>query len=233
MPEWLIPLGPTLGWPSNGAVSNLAPTPGAVTTLRRELRSGGYDVVHLHEPVAPVIGVGRAELGRRSRSSARSTATPRASRRTRSRRCSAPGASSTGWQCGSRCPTLRPGPAGASTAASTGSSRTACTLPEDGAPAPRRRAPGEPLEIAFVGQAVERKGLPILMRAFEARARARARAAHHRGRLRDRGRAAAASSATGVTVAGPRFRRGEARRAGAPRTCWRRRRSAASRSAWS
>ena len=55
MPEWLIPLGPTLGWPSNGAVSNLAPTPGAVTTLRRELRSGGYDVVHLHEPVAPVI----------------------------------------------------------------------------------------------------------------------------------------------------------------------------------
>ncbi len=28
--------------------------------------------------------------------------------------------------------------------------------------------PGEPLEIAFVGQAVERKGLPVLLRAFEA-----------------------------------------------------------------
>src|SRR5689334_16677809 len=55
-PEWLVPLGPTIGWPSNGAVSNLAPTPYAVSTLRRELRAGGFDVVHLHEPVAPVIG---------------------------------------------------------------------------------------------------------------------------------------------------------------------------------
>ena len=36
-------------------------------------------------------------------------------------------------------------------------------------PAPRPRAPpGEPLRIAFVGQAVERKGLPVLLRAFEA-----------------------------------------------------------------
>ena len=42
------------------------------------------------------------------------------------------------------------------------------TLPAGGAPPPRRRAPGEPLEIAFVGQAVERKGLPVLLRAFEA-----------------------------------------------------------------
>ena len=41
-------------------------------------------------------------------------------------------------------------------------------LPEGGAPAPRLRAPGEPLRIAFVGQAVERKGLPVLLRAFEA-----------------------------------------------------------------
>src|SRR5687768_1646487 len=55
-PEWLVPLGPTLGWPTNGAVSNLAHTPYAVATLRRELRGGGYDVVHLHEPVAPTIG---------------------------------------------------------------------------------------------------------------------------------------------------------------------------------
>ena len=41
-------------------------------------------------------------------------------------------------------------------------------LPEDGVPAPRVRTPGAPLEIAFVGQAVERKGLPVLLRAFEA-----------------------------------------------------------------
>src|SRR3954454_10635193 len=56
MPEWLLPLGGALGWASNGAVSNLAGTPSAISTLRRELRAGAFDVVHLHEPVAPVIG---------------------------------------------------------------------------------------------------------------------------------------------------------------------------------
>src|SRR5688572_9925830 len=40
VPEWLIPLGGTVGYPSNGAVSNLAGTPSAVATLRRELRAG-------------------------------------------------------------------------------------------------------------------------------------------------------------------------------------------------
>src|ERR1700750_824850 len=54
-PEWLVPLGGTIGWGSNGAVSNLAGTPRAVTTLRRELRAGQFDVVHIHEPVAPTI----------------------------------------------------------------------------------------------------------------------------------------------------------------------------------
>src|SRR3954469_9133443 len=42
VPEWLVPLGGTLGYPSNGAVSNLAPTPSAVSTLRRELRAGAF-----------------------------------------------------------------------------------------------------------------------------------------------------------------------------------------------
>jgi phosphatidylinositol alpha-mannosyltransferase len=41
-------------------------------------------------------------------------------------------------------------------------------LPAAGVPAARRRDAGEPLRIAFVGQAVERKGLPVLLRAFEA-----------------------------------------------------------------
>src|SRR5918994_6425775 len=55
-PEWLVPLGGTIGWPSNGAVSNLARTPSAISTLRRELRAGAFDVAHVHEPVAPVVG---------------------------------------------------------------------------------------------------------------------------------------------------------------------------------
>jgi phosphatidylinositol alpha-mannosyltransferase len=55
-PEYLIPLGRTIGWGANGAVSNLASFPDSVARLRRELRDGGYDVVHVHEPVAPLVG---------------------------------------------------------------------------------------------------------------------------------------------------------------------------------
>ena len=91
-----------------------------------------------------------------------------ADRRTASPICSAPAASSTGSPRGSRCPRRPPGPAGASTAARTGSSPTASCCPRAGCPRARTRAPGDPLEIVFVGQAVERKGLPILLRAFEA-----------------------------------------------------------------
>src|SRR5919197_2253608 len=40
LPEWLVPPGGTVGWPSNGAVSNLAMHAHAVNTLRRELRDG-------------------------------------------------------------------------------------------------------------------------------------------------------------------------------------------------
>ena len=55
-PEGLISLGRTIGLPFNGAVSNLALTPYSAATLRRELRAGAFDVVHVHEPVAPVPG---------------------------------------------------------------------------------------------------------------------------------------------------------------------------------
>jgi phosphatidyl-myo-inositol alpha-mannosyltransferase len=55
--DYLIPLGRTAGFPSNGAISNLAPFPlGGVVAPRRELRQGGYDVVHIHEPLVPLVG---------------------------------------------------------------------------------------------------------------------------------------------------------------------------------
>ena len=93
-------------------------------------------------------------------------------------------------------------------------------LPAGGAPAPRRRSGREPLRIVFVGQAVERKGLPVLLRAFEAlrehvparltivgaAERGRAAAARPPRRHRARPRRATRRSA-------PRSR---ARRAGAP-----------------
>ncbi len=57
LPDYLIPLGRTAGFPSNGAISNLAPFPaGGVVAPRRELRQGNFDVVHIHEPVVPLVG---------------------------------------------------------------------------------------------------------------------------------------------------------------------------------
>jgi phosphatidyl-myo-inositol alpha-mannosyltransferase len=55
MPDYLIPLGRTLGFPANGAISNLSISPDALTTMRRELRAGRFDVVHVQEPPAPII----------------------------------------------------------------------------------------------------------------------------------------------------------------------------------
>jgi phosphatidyl-myo-inositol alpha-mannosyltransferase len=55
-PDYLVPLGRTIGFGANGAVSNLSPSPEAVTTMRRELRAGRFDVVHVHEPIAPLLG---------------------------------------------------------------------------------------------------------------------------------------------------------------------------------
>ena len=51
-----VSLGRTVGFKANGAVSNLSITPYGVATLHHELRTGGYDVVHIHEPVAPLLG---------------------------------------------------------------------------------------------------------------------------------------------------------------------------------
>ena len=54
-PDYLTPVGQTIGIGANGAVSNLAPFPEAVTAMRRELRAFDPDVVHVHEPAAPLL----------------------------------------------------------------------------------------------------------------------------------------------------------------------------------
>ena len=56
LPDYLIPLGRTVGFGANGAVSNLSVFPDSITRMRRELRAGGFDVVHVHEPPAPTLG---------------------------------------------------------------------------------------------------------------------------------------------------------------------------------
>jgi phosphatidyl-myo-inositol alpha-mannosyltransferase len=65
LPDFLTPLGRTVGFSANGAVSNLSAFPaGGVAAVRRELRRGDFDVVHIHEPVVPLVGW-NAALGAR------------------------------------------------------------------------------------------------------------------------------------------------------------------------
>src|SRR5687767_11347978 len=167
MPDWLVPLGPTIGWPSNGAVSNLAHTPYAVSTLRRELRAGDFDVVHLHEPVAPVVGwdaltstdaplVGTFHCYSESAPPHAVAALLGARRKLNHPSARIAVSEAAAWTgrrfYGGRYRVIPNG----------------VVLPDGGARAVSSRAPGEPLRVAFVGQAVERKGLPVLLRAFEA-----------------------------------------------------------------
>ena len=49
----LVDLGPSLPVPANGSVAPLALRPGASRAAIRGLRAGAYDVLHLHEPLAP------------------------------------------------------------------------------------------------------------------------------------------------------------------------------------
>jgi phosphatidylinositol alpha-mannosyltransferase len=167
LPEWLVPLGPTIGWPSNGAVSNLAHTPHAVATLRRQLAAGGFDVVHLHEPVAPVVGW----------DSLTSTDAPLVGTFHCYSESTPPHAIAALLGARRKLNHLSARIAVSEAAAWTGrrfyggSYRVipnGVALPDGGMPAARTRAPGDPLRIVFVGQAVERKGLPVLLRAFEA-----------------------------------------------------------------
>ena len=55
-PDYLVPLGRTVGCPANGAISNLSLTAAGTVRMRRELDRGRFDVVHVHEPLAPMLG---------------------------------------------------------------------------------------------------------------------------------------------------------------------------------
>ena len=56
MPENLVPLSRSFALSGNGSVSNLAWSPTGMVKLRRALAAEPYDVVHVHEPIAPFIG---------------------------------------------------------------------------------------------------------------------------------------------------------------------------------
>jgi phosphatidylinositol alpha-mannosyltransferase len=56
IPDYLIPVGRTFGINANGAVSNIPLFPSGIVETRRAIEEGNFDVVHLHEPTTPANG---------------------------------------------------------------------------------------------------------------------------------------------------------------------------------
>ncbi|HEU5477019.1 MAG TPA: glycosyltransferase family 4 protein [Gaiellaceae bacterium] len=54
-PPGVIPLGRSVIVPGNGALSNLVLSPHALPQLRRALARERFDVIHVHEPLAPML----------------------------------------------------------------------------------------------------------------------------------------------------------------------------------
>lgn len=169
LPDDFVSLGRTVGLPANGAVSNTALTPHAVFTMREELRRGGYDVVHIHEPVVPTVSwdalcsLGELPLVGTFHTYSENVLTN--------------GFAAVGLGGRRRMNRLHVRIAVSEAAAWTarrfygGRYRiipNGVQLPDLGGTEADESAEDRPLRILFIGQAVERKGLPVLLRAFEA-----------------------------------------------------------------
>jgi len=191
-PANLVALGRTAGFPANGAVSNLAPFPSSVFAMREELRCGGYDVLHVHEPVVPLLGwdalcstrevpiVGTFHTYSENALTNGLAAVPLGGRRRMNRlRVRIAVSEAAAWTArrfyGGRY-RIVPNGVHVPAAADDGQPRRPAADAFAREHAPGRelgRAAEDPatqrqLRIVFVGQAVERKGLPVLLRAFEA-----------------------------------------------------------------
>jgi phosphatidylinositol alpha-mannosyltransferase len=166
-PDYLVPLGRTVGFKANGAVSNLSITPYGVASMHRELRTGRYDVVHVHEPVAPLMGwvatdstrlplVGTFHSYSDSRISNGIANLIGARRMLNRLHVRIAVSEAAAW-------TARRFFGGHYRVIPNGV-QVDPWLAANAAAAPE----GDRLRIVFVGQAVERKGLPLLLHAFEA-----------------------------------------------------------------
>jgi phosphatidylinositol alpha-mannosyltransferase len=165
LPEYLMPLGRTAGFGANGSVSNLAPFPaGGVVAPRRLVRSGEFDVIHVHEPVVPLVGW-NATLGARdpvvgtfhtysTKPMPNYIASALGARRVFNRLSARIAVSEAAAWTGRRW---------------FGGEYTIVPNGVDVDAAPDEPKPdGSELRILFVGRSEERKGLPILLTAFNA-----------------------------------------------------------------
>ncbi len=164
VPDGFVSLGRTVGFPANGAVSNLAIGPTCVRRVRAELATGGYDVAHVHDPVAPVVSwdvlcssgelplVGTFHTYSENTLTNGLAAVPLGGRRRMNRLHGRIAVSeAAAW-------TARRYFGGNYRIVPNGVHLQPPVAPREG---------GE-LRLLFVGQAVQRKGLPVLLAAFEA-----------------------------------------------------------------
>jgi phosphatidyl-myo-inositol alpha-mannosyltransferase len=63
-PPDVIPVGRSVIVPANGSLPNLVLSPRVVPAIRRALRQERFDVLHVHEPMAPAISVAALSLAR-------------------------------------------------------------------------------------------------------------------------------------------------------------------------
>ncbi len=54
-PEYVIPVGRSVIVPANGSLSNIVLTPRSMTRISRAFARERFDVVHVHEPFAPIV----------------------------------------------------------------------------------------------------------------------------------------------------------------------------------